>query len=431
MRSVADTAAGHGGSGTLAGVTVLQLVPLLSDERVGREALDVAVALLRSGARAMVAGGGGPLVGELQALGGEWLDFRLSDAGVWRRRRNRQTLRELIRTERIDLIHAYGVEAAHAGLGAGRSKLPLVVSYAGRPPLPTWGRRVSPQTRAGRVLTRSQFAAALVAERHGLAPERLRVVRSSVDMDVFDPGAVEPARVAALRRDWRVRPEQNLLLMPGRLAESRGHLTLIDAARILLNGGMRDVIFVIAGRRDGDEDFGAELDARIAAQGLGSLFRRVGHCADMPAAYAACDFVVLPMQQAPLFSMLAAEAQAMGRPVIASRIGAMPEHVVVPGADMPDVDVPDFDAPAGRTGWLTAPDDPVALARILAGALAVRPHERDAIGARARRFAERCFAREEVADATLAVYGELVDGQRAGGRADGPSGAIARPSEPA
>ena len=59
----------------LPGATVLQIVPALTDEAAARAAVNVASALLRSGARAMVAGGPGMLVGQLQALGGEWVQF--------------------------------------------------------------------------------------------------------------------------------------------------------------------------------------------------------------------------------------------------------------------------------------------------------------------------------------------------------------------
>ena len=54
---------------SLAGATVLQLVPARRDDPPGHTAVDIALALLQSGARAVVAGEGGPLVGELRAFG--------------------------------------------------------------------------------------------------------------------------------------------------------------------------------------------------------------------------------------------------------------------------------------------------------------------------------------------------------------------------
>ena len=56
---------------SLAGATILQIVPALSDDPAGHAAVEIALALMQSGARAIVAGDGGPLVGELRAFGGE------------------------------------------------------------------------------------------------------------------------------------------------------------------------------------------------------------------------------------------------------------------------------------------------------------------------------------------------------------------------
>src|SRR6202048_5470125 len=64
---------GHHAPRTLAGATILQIVAALRDEPVARTALNVAQALLRSGARALVAAEAGPLAEELRSHGGEWI----------------------------------------------------------------------------------------------------------------------------------------------------------------------------------------------------------------------------------------------------------------------------------------------------------------------------------------------------------------------
>ncbi|MEX0840707.1 MAG: glycosyl transferase, partial [Xanthobacteraceae bacterium] len=58
---------------TLAGATILQILPSLRDEPAARTAVEVAIGLVQSGARSLVAGEGGPLAGTLQAASGEWI----------------------------------------------------------------------------------------------------------------------------------------------------------------------------------------------------------------------------------------------------------------------------------------------------------------------------------------------------------------------
>ncbi len=68
-------------------------------------------------------------------------------------------------------------------------------------------------------------------------------------------------------------------------------------------------------------------------------------CDDMPAAYKIADVVVHASTEPEGFGRVVAEAMAMGRPVIATDIGAPPEIIE-----------------EGRTGWLVPPGDAKALA---------------------------------------------------------------------
>src|SRR5437660_857031 len=85
---------------TLAGATILQIVPALYEEPNARAAVNVAFALLQAGARALVAADDGPLVGELRACGGEWVDFPNATVNPLRLRKNAGVLENLIAAER-------------------------------------------------------------------------------------------------------------------------------------------------------------------------------------------------------------------------------------------------------------------------------------------------------------------------------------------
>src|SRR5882672_8743936 len=72
IMSVAEATAPKAARG-LPGATVLQILPALAETPTARAAVDVAVSLLRSGARVIVAAEEGPLNIDLQGLGGEWI----------------------------------------------------------------------------------------------------------------------------------------------------------------------------------------------------------------------------------------------------------------------------------------------------------------------------------------------------------------------
>lgn len=399
----ADNQPGRSAPRTLAGATILQIVPALTDDQAARNVISLALALLRSGARALVAGAGGPLVGELQALGGEWAALARTSFNPFTLRANARALEQVITTERVDLVHAHSAAGAWAALTAiRRTPSWLVTSYFGAPPP-----RISPRNlhagalaQGNRVITHSAFAADLIVARHDTPRDRIMVIPRSIDVARFDPAAVTPERIKAVRNDWRVPPGMRIVLVPGRIAPEKGQMTVVDAARILVNGGLRGVAFVITGSERNGRGYLRVISERIAAQGLGAIVYSKGHCADIAAAYAAADFVIVPAVEPTTFSRSAAEAQAMGRPVIASAVGALPEFVLAP----PRI------ADGGRTGWLVRPDDPFDLARALASALPLSTAERQALGARARKLAVMTFAPARVVAATLDVYSSLLEG---------------------
>src|SRR5262249_44202655 len=134
------------------------------------------------------------------------------------------------------------------------------------------------------------------------------------------------------------------------------------------------------------------------AKGVQALVRLVGHCRDMPAAFAAADTVLVPAQEPPMLGRVAAEAQAIGRPVITSDVGVLPEHVVTP-PEMPE---------ELRTGWVVKADDAAEYARALTAAFSLDDTAYRAMAARARQFAEYMFSPQSVAVATRAVYTSLL-----------------------
>ena len=115
----------------------------------------------------------------------------------------------------------------------------------------------------------------------------------------------------------------------------------------------------------------------------------------MPAALLLADVVVAPSTGAPEpFGRVAIEAQAMGKPVIATASGGLGETL------MPAV-----------TGWLVPPDDIDELAQALELALSMPDDARARLAARARGFVARNFTLERMGRSTLAVYRELLEGR--------------------
>ena len=390
----------HGSPRTLAGATVLQIVPALREEPAARTALIVAHALLQSGARALIAGAAGPLVAELNGFGGEWVPLVNATANPFKLRSGARQLEQLIASERVDIVHAQSIGAAWiANMAAAQiavwlvATLPDVSAASG-----LRGYWASALARADWVITPSNFAAAPMIARYKIPRERLTIVPRSIDIDAFDASAIVPERVAALRKSWRISTNERIVLVPGRVAPWNGQLTLPEVARALLNGGVRGFVFVLAGEHQSHGKYARFVAREAQAKGVGALFRLAGHCRDMPAAFAAADTVVLPAIEPPLLGRTVAQAQAIGRPVVTSDVGVLPEHVAAPPELPEDV----------RTGWVAKAGDASAFAGALSAALSLDDVAYRAMAARARQFAHYMFSPESVATATRAIYTALL-----------------------
>src|SRR5262249_8998996 len=144
------------------------------------------------------------------------------------------------------------------------------------------------------VITSSNFAAAPVIARHKIARERVTIIPRSIDIAAFDPAAVEPARIGALRQAWRIPPAARILFVPGRVASWNGQHIVPEIARIMLDSGMHGFVFVLAGEYRSHRKYTRAVMEQAQNQGVRSLVRQVGHCRDLPAALAVADTVAVP-----------------------------------------------------------------------------------------------------------------------------------------
>jgi glycosyltransferase involved in cell wall biosynthesis len=385
---------------TLAGATILQIVPKLDEEPAARSALNIAHVLLLAGARALVAAEGGTLVNELTTAGGEWIPMVNASTNPLRLRRNARDLEHLIGHERIDIIHAYDAGAAWSARTATSqvacwlvTSLPDVPIYSGMR-----GRYAGALAQGDRVIAPSNYSALPIVERFGLRTEQITIVPRVIDTATYDPTAVSTERADAQRERWRVAPDDRVIMVPGRVAPWNGQALLPEIARALVDSGTREFVFAVIGEDTTHAKYARDVLKRAQSMDVDDLIRMTGHCDDMPAAFAAADFVLVPAIEAPLLGRVVAQAQAMGRPVITSDIGMLAEHVVAPPRMPEDV----------RTGWVANPGDPAEFAQALGAALAMNAGAYRQMSARARQFAEYMFSPESVAEAMRSVYTSLL-----------------------
>jgi D-inositol-3-phosphate glycosyltransferase len=239
-------------------------------------------------------------------------DYRLVHAHYWLSGVAALALRERWRTPVVQMFHTLG----HLKNGAARA------DDDREPDL-----RLREESRVARTVDRI-VAASHVERRelgrlYGATANRVHVIPCGVDTALFTPGNTAAAR-ATLGLDARP-----TLLYVGRIAPIKGLVTLLDAVARLRDLGRSVRLLVVGG--DTDEPIApheAYVRGRTCALGLCNAVTFLGA---QPQAvlrdyYVAADVVVMPSYYES-FGMVALEAMACGRPVIASRVGGLASTV--------------------------------------------------------------------------------------------------------
>jgi glycosyltransferase involved in cell wall biosynthesis len=377
--------------------TLLQVVPRLETGGAEQTTLDIAAAVRAAGGQALVASMGGRMEASLKASGAELERMTVHSKNPFVILANAWRLARLIRRRKVSLVHVRSRAPAFSAVLAARlTGVPLVATYHGvysaKSALKRWYNGV--MTRGAVVIANSEFTRDHVIAQHAIDPAKVVAIPRGVDIARFDPDAVTAERRAALAEAWGLDPadQRVKVLLAGRLTRWKGQALAIDALAELKARGTGDVLLILAGDNQGRASYQAELEAAVRTHQMLDQVRLVGHCADMPAAYALCDIAIAPSQSPEAFGRTAVEPQAMGLPVIASDHGATRETVV-----------------PGETGWRVTPSDVPGWADALQAAIALRPKGRRRMGEAAKARARALYSVEAMCAATLDVYTQVLE----------------------
>lgn len=308
---------------------------------------------------------------------------------------------------RYDLIHAHYWLSGLAGLELRKAwDLPLIQMFhtlgvmknrvARSPSEIEPEERVEAEKRllreADRVVAATQAELAQIQWLYQVPTDNVVVIPPGVDTARFYPIPQDEAKEYV-----GVPEDRHLILFVGRIAPLKGIDTLLEAIGLLCEQGFLDAVpiavAVIGGEPDASRD---ELSAAMQSlerfceeRGLKEIVRFLGRRDQdsLPYYYSAADVVVVPSHYES-FGLVALEAMACGRAVVASETGGLA-----------------FLIRDGETGFHVPAGDPSALAGRLAELLS-DPGLRERMGKEACAYAGQ-FAWPLIADRILDLYGQM------------------------
>jgi glycosyltransferase involved in cell wall biosynthesis len=252
--------------------------------------------------------------------------------------------------------------------------------------------------RAARVVCCSDFIRRQFLSRVEYPSERAVVVHGGIDLRDYQRFGSAPN--AAERRRWGIAPDETAILYAGAVVAEKGLVELLSALqrlrgsgseprwRLLIAGDAGLWRTIDASPPDGRDAYTAR--ALVMSRGLPVSWLGVVAHEDMPGLYAAADIVTCPSTWDDPFPTVNIEAMAAGRPVVASRVGGVPEAVQ-----------------DGTTGLLVRAGDDTELCAALAS-LVDDPARRRRLGDAGRARSE-LFTSAAAAARLEALYREVLE----------------------
>ena len=209
----------------------------------------------------------------------------------------------------------------------------------------------------GGVLSLSEFTRREFLQTSQIPPQKVRVLPNCIDLDHFHPSL--PPDADALRLKLGFTPADFIVLFCGRIAEEKGIHKLVQAFSLLQDPRYKLLIvgspFFAA---QATSPFLEKLKADAAA--LGDCIRFTGFVPheELPLYYGAADLACFPALWQEPAGLVAIEAMACGRPVLATKSGGMTEYLA--GSDAVELPIePQSELPRALADAIrTLADDP-------------------------------------------------------------------------
>lgn len=377
--------------------TVLQLVPNFDAGGGSRLALELAGAVTASGGQAFIAYESALVsIHELPRYGVKPVEMKLASRNPLTTFNVARRVARFAIENKVDIIHAQNASLAVIGHAAAKKAgCRLVTTFHDGPADVSALSKRSRQAFAESdlVVTLSNATAQEIAQSVPSLGHRLSVIPYGIDLTRFDPTQVTAPRVVQLANQWRVPDDLPVIMAPAAFLRSKGHSLLLEALALIRDLDLRCIL--VGAETDGGT-YRAQLEKEIVEHQLQDRVLMADEVKDMAAALMLADLIVAPYLEPATYNRVIIEAQALGRPVVASDFPNARE--VLDGSSM---------------AWVAPPGDAMALGWAIRDALSLPLDEREA---RTPQVIDNLRARADrlvMTDNMLSLYEHLVNAHQA------------------
>jgi glycosyltransferase involved in cell wall biosynthesis len=221
---------------------------------------------------------------------------------------------------------------------------------------------------------------------------KLMVIFRGINLEYFNSQNISSKKINDLVQSWNIDRKNFIILLPGRLTKWKGHEVFIEAINLLNEKYNKDNFHaIILGSDQGRNIYSKKLLLLVERYRLNKKLTFIKNCKEMPVAYQLADVVVSSSIEPEAFGRVAVEAQAMNKPIIASKLGGSKETIL-----------------NGKSGLLYKHEDQNELASIIKKVMEMDKESLDLMGKEGRKNVEKKFNVDQMCQTTFTEYKKLL-----------------------
>ncbi len=362
-------------------MNILQILPQLNVGGVETGTVDLAKYLVKNGHGCVVISGGGELVRELENRGIRHYTLPVDSKAFWVMLKAAGKVAEIIRREKIDIVHARSRVPAWVGfMATRRANAVLLTTAHGH-----YSRHIfSYMMGQGKyTIVPSSVIGKHMMEDFGVPYENIRLIPRSVDLERY-----------AFRGLKERGGKEFVVGVIGRITPIKGQIYFLKAMAKILRSASQVRALIVGGVSAGKDSYMEELEVWMRRLGLSNCVTFLGNRRDIPEILSGLDCLVMPSIAEESFGRVIVEAQASGVPVVATKVGGVVEII-----------------DDQTNGLLVYPKDYDGLADAVLKILRDEPFARQLV-TNARKKVEEKFSLTKMADDTIRVYEEALTAPR-------------------
>ncbi len=311
---------------------ILIITSALDNGVIDKSVIDIATTLEDKNFNIVVVSAGGKMIKELKKHAIEHIQLPVNSNDFFVIRRNLKKIAEIIVERQISLIHAFTPQSAFFAFKLSRNfKIPYITSFLKIYKKSFWrftNNRINYLTKGDYIIAPSDYMASYLQVNYKVPSDKIVIIPQWIDTDIYNALNVSAERIIATASDLRIPEDHFIITTIAKMEKTRGQANLIHAIANLPNDLKHKVRCLIIGSYKNHKKYKNELEKLAIKLGVQDLIHMVGDCNDNAALLMLSDVYVATNIEPKASQISILQAESLGRPIIASNIGATGEYIL-------------------------------------------------------------------------------------------------------